>query len=483
VNEPNPVIRQVVLAIGAATAAILIVLLITSGGNRYSLRMVLPNASGLQSGSAVKIGGAGVGSVSSIDIGKDDQVHVTLSIDTGDARVTSATRIAIRSENLLGDKFVDVQTPAGGRQLPSGSTIPASRITFPVDLDQVLGVLDGNTRTRLAILINEAGLALSGRHADFNSFLQMAPPAFDRITNVLDRLSADNSALGQLVLHSSRIVGDLAVQRRALLGTIDVAGKALETVAQRRASLRATLAAAPATLTSLRRFLSSLQSTTVPLGPAARLLATTAPALRATLAQLEPFRMAAKPALAAAQSVAPLLTRLGVQAAPVISSSLPTVSELATFAQASPPLTSALGASIDNIMGAVQGWARAIQGRDSIGHLFRGHLSLDAEMVKSVLSQLPAFAPIVAGRRYRAAQQPLAHPPTPAVAPAAPAATPAPTAASAPPPAGAQPLQGLPKIVGGLLGTVLSGVAHRPPPSGQPSGTTLSKLLGFLLKP
>jgi hypothetical protein len=243
----------------------------------------------------------------------------------------------------------------------------------------------------------------------------------------------------------------------------------MRTTALRRADLRQTLALAPGTLASAQRFLADLRSTAAPLGPAAQAITATAPRLTATLDALPAFQQAAEPALTTAIQVAPLLTELGVQATPVVVRANPTVQALADFARASGPLSTALNVSIDDALGLVEGWARSIQGRDYIGHVFHGRALLGPEFVRSLLSQLTPRASNA--RRSPAAiataRLPLAQSTAPTSA--------APSGGSNPASAPTGPARGLSQILSGIAGNTGSALKQ--------TGGSLTQLLNYLLKP
>jgi hypothetical protein len=61
---------------------------------------------------------------------------------------------------------------------------------------------------------------------------------------------------------------------------------------------------------------------------------------------------------------------------------------LESLARTAPPLTGALDTGIDDLLGFVEGWARAIQTRDGPGHIFRGHVSLGPAAIRSAVADL-----------------------------------------------------------------------------------------------
>jgi phospholipid/cholesterol/gamma-HCH transport system substrate-binding protein len=373
-----------------AAAALAIVLVSMTGGSDFRVELRLPTSSGLRQGSDVKVGGVTVGKVARLDLGRDDLVEVGLSVDPDKARVGAGASVAIRSANLLGQKFVDLQPGDHAAPARSGVVIPASRVTTPVDLDEIYAVLDGGTRARLGVLINEAGTAFTGRKVDLNTLLRGLPAQLDKAADLVAQLNGDNATLRDLVARSDRFVSRINASRGDLTGVVRAAGQTMESLAARRPQLTESLRRAPHTLVTTRRFLDDLRATTVPLGPAARALSAVSPALSSTLGELEPFRRAAAPALREAAAVAPLLGRLGDGATPVVERANPTVASLDRLVDAAPPLTRALDIGVDDVMGFVQGWPRALQTRDGAGHVFRGHFSMGPEFIRGAVGTLLA---------------------------------------------------------------------------------------------
>lgn len=378
-----PVVVGVIAALGVALGTAVAV-----GEEPYRLRLVLDNASGLRGGSEVRIGDVTAGKVASVALGPRDQVVAELELEPAHAPVGRDASVAISSLNLLGQKYVALAKGDPARPAPSGFTVPRSRLSTSTDLDQVLNVLDTDTRTRLAILINEAGFAVSGRRADFNQLLRELPRTTAAATELLDQFVGDNRTLAHLVDRSDAFIAQIARERRGLGTMVDTLGQTAATFAARRTQLRQTLERAPDTLRSLQGFLGDLRATTLPLGPAARDVAATAPALTSMLTELEPFRRAAEPALGEARRLAPALNTLARGATPVVRRATPTLRSMADFSRALVPVTDTLDHSMDNLLAIVHNWSRAIQFRDGLSHVFNAQLAVSPETLLSAIRRL-----------------------------------------------------------------------------------------------
>jgi virulence factor Mce-like protein len=466
---------RIVGAVSALAALATVAILTTGGDAPYKVRLYLSNASGLKSGSPVIVGGVTAGSVA-VKLDDRDRIVADLKLDNGVGPVGKDASAAITATNFLGQKRVELTLGDTRDPAPSGAVLPAANVTTPTDLDQVLAVLDSDTRTRTMILLNEAGGAVFGRQVDIRSLLKDFPIGLSDAAGALHKLGADNRSLRDVVAHTGRFVAQVTAQRAALTRTVATVGQTAKLVATRRAELQTTLSRAPGTLRTLQRFLTQLDATARPLGPAARAIQQAAGPLSDTLAQVKPFTNAANPTLAEATAVAPVLTSLANRATPVLRRAAPVAGDLAVTSRALPPVADTLDHSADNVIAILENWSRAIQFRDGLGHVFRGEATVSAELLNSMLRRL---LPATTGRGGKPADpkapakpgllKQLVTPAKPPVSNAAPAAAPVP----------AKPLDALASAVE----KTLSGLVP-PPKQGDPGdGTSGKSLLDYLLRP
>lgn len=410
--------RPSALAPAALAAAVVLVIVIALGGGEdpYLAKLRMANAGGLKDGSPVTIGGVDVGKVD-VDVDVPGRVAVAeLRIQRKYAPIGRDATATIVAQNLLGQKQVQLTPGDPNDAAPSGFVIPGNRITEATDLDRVLNVLDADTRTRLAVFVNEAGTAFTGRRADFNKFLRDIAPAISNGTDLVRELGSDNRRLRTLLETSDRFVAEMAQRRDDVVRFVDRVGKAAAASSGKRVQLRQTLRQTPDALRTLRAFLTELRGTTKPLGPAARQLSAASAPLRQALDQLEPFRKSAAPALRTAKTVAPTLERLALRATPVLRSATPTTAALRrTVAEELPPVTATTDRSLNNTLAVIDNWAGAIQFRDRLSHIFRGEASFTLDAIASAVERL-APTPARAVRK-RSAKPPSAKPSPAASAP------------------------------------------------------------------
>jgi phospholipid/cholesterol/gamma-HCH transport system substrate-binding protein len=376
----------VVLAAVALTALAGLVFLGRESG--YLLRLELDDAAGLRKDFAVKVGGVPVGTVEQVELDPDDRAVVELRLEEAVAPVGRGATAAIRPSNLLGEKYVDLEPGDPSRPAPSGMLIPRSRTATPTELDDLLAVLDGDTRVALGIFLEEQGRALGGRGSDLASTLVRLPPALDETRELVAGLSHDNRALGRMIEESDRILSSVSRERTSLGRLVHAAGGALDALASRRAELGETIRRAPGTMVQLRHSLIELERAAVPLGPAARGLSATAAPLDETLRELPAFADAAGPALRIARRAAPLLTRLGRQASPVVGRLRPMTASLDAYVGRLDPVTDLFDHGIADLLGVLQGWARTTRNKDAAGHVLRADLVMGGDLRGQLLDYI-----------------------------------------------------------------------------------------------
>ncbi|MFF2552986.1 MCE family protein [Nocardia sp. NPDC058058] len=100
---------------------------------------IFTSSSGVLPGSKVRIAGVPVGSVSRVTVGKDHLAHVDFDIDN-QYHVYSGTQAAIRYENLVGDRYLELmEGPGTAQPLRKGATIGVEHTKPALDLDMLLG--------------------------------------------------------------------------------------------------------------------------------------------------------------------------------------------------------------------------------------------------------------------------------------------------------------------------------------------------------
>lgn len=132
----------------------------------FQLKAVLENAPPISKGQAVRIAGVDVGKVSAVEpVGGDSPaVVVTMKLTDDALPIHKDAQIKVRPRLFFeGNLFFDVRpgTPGSGT-VEDGDTIPVTQTSAPVQLDQVLGTLQSDTREDLQKLLIGYGDAING---------------------------------------------------------------------------------------------------------------------------------------------------------------------------------------------------------------------------------------------------------------------------------------------------------------------------------
>jgi virulence factor Mce-like protein len=373
-------------ALGLAAVVLIYVLTSSGSGSGYVVRAEFQDVDGLRTGSTVKVDGVPAGIVSSISVTPRDTAIAMLRVDPSAAPIGSGASVQIRPTDLLGEHYVQLTVGNLASPQPSGTFVPMSQTSATVELDQILNMLDVNTRTRLRILIDEAGIGLAGRGADFNTLLSQLPPNLDQARQLLGQVASQNTTMQNLILEGDRITAAVNGKRDQLGHLIGVAAGALGAVAARQAQLGATIAGAPGALTQLQTALGQVGTASTALMPAAESLQAAAGPLTTTLRALPPFANSADATLVTARQVAPALERLGRDARGPLQSLRPTALDLKSVTGAAAPILTELDQrAMKDLLWFVENWALGLKGRDALGHFIGANLQLDPSIVISAV--------------------------------------------------------------------------------------------------
>jgi phospholipid/cholesterol/gamma-HCH transport system substrate-binding protein len=92
------------------------------GGSFYSLSAEFNNVTGLKSGADVAMAGVPVGRVSSIGLTKNDRAKVSFLMRK-DIRITDDAIASIKTQGLIGDKFIKISQGGSDKILAPGDVL------------------------------------------------------------------------------------------------------------------------------------------------------------------------------------------------------------------------------------------------------------------------------------------------------------------------------------------------------------------------
>jgi virulence factor Mce-like protein len=205
---------------------------------RYQLYVQLSNAEELTRGAEVHMGGALVGSVSSITA---DRLPSGRPIALLDLRLNKTvaplpvdSRFTVRLKGAIGLKYLDVTLGQSRRTWKDGATVPLSQTGALTDLDQVLSMF--TPATRLGIAASTVGFSdtLAGRGGNLNDAIGAFVPLVTDLKPVMRNLAARGTDLRGFIrgLGSfSAALAPVAQTQADLFGNLNTTFRALAGVA------------------------------------------------------------------------------------------------------------------------------------------------------------------------------------------------------------------------------------------------------------
>jgi phospholipid/cholesterol/gamma-HCH transport system substrate-binding protein len=176
----------------------------------YRLNAVFPRAIDIAPGTPVRIAGVNVGQTTGLKR-YGDAAEVGMEISESGLPIHRDATVKIRPRLFLeGNWFVELQPGSpGSPSMPSGSTIPITHASDPVQLEQVLDALNTETRSNLQTFLIEYGKALAEKPTAAQNAEQ---EPYDRGLNAAQ-------ALDQAARHAPAATRDSAIVNQALAGT------------------------------------------------------------------------------------------------------------------------------------------------------------------------------------------------------------------------------------------------------------------------
>jgi phospholipid/cholesterol/gamma-HCH transport system substrate-binding protein len=283
-------------------------------------------------GQTVDIAGVQVGQITKVDL-VNGRAIVTMELDTKYAhRVHPNATMLLRPKTGLKDMIVELNpgTAASGPAVKDGYTVPVSNTLPDVNLDEILAVLDGDTRTYLQMLLNGAATGLDKNGGNLAQvFRRLEPTARD--TAKITKLLGQRRQYIRRSIHNFGVFANALAARDHQLGTfVDSSNEVFRRFANQDANLQRTIALLPAALRDTNTALRQAATFADEAGPALSALRPGARALGPSLVATRPFLRETTPII---QNQLRPFTRV---VTPVVKELRPAASQ---FADATPDLT------------------------------------------------------------------------------------------------------------------------------------------------
>jgi phospholipid/cholesterol/gamma-HCH transport system substrate-binding protein len=405
-------IKRLILA-AAVVAAIVLVVLLVSGDDSsdgYRIRAVFDNGGFMVKGEQVRVAGANVGEIESVDVSmpgdvvaykgdkavrKSGKAIIVMNItDPGFQDFRQDATCLIRPQSLIGEKFVDcrptlprapgTEPPPALKQVPDGQPgageylLPLGNNGTSVDPDLINDIQTLPYAQRFRLILNELGAGLAGRGEDIEVLVKRANPVLRDVDRLFGILSAQRNQLAQLASNSEEILGPLSRERSHVAGFFTNAGAAAEASSEKGPELEAALRKFPTFLGEFRKTMISLKSFSDAGTPLFEDFGTAAPSLTDATRTLTPFSEALTVSLKS-------LGKAGEASGPYFAEADPVVRKARDLAQSGVVPTTELARLLVNLK-KTGGWdglteliydsTASINGFDQHGHFGRTRVTL-----------------------------------------------------------------------------------------------------------
>ena len=240
-------------------------------------------------GQTVNVAGVEVGEISRVRL-EDGKAIVTLRLEEDSVPVYKDASVLLRPKTGLKDMVAELNpgTKQAG-ELEDGARIPIGQTEPDVNLDEILSVLDSDTRSYLQLLLADGAQGLDGTGRDLANTIRRFEPTARYTRQVAEGLADRRENIKRAVHNFSLVVDELGGRDDQLAEFVENSNAVFAALARQDASLRATLEELPSTLTATRTALGKAELLADELGPTLQALRPGARALGPSLRQTRPF--------------------------------------------------------------------------------------------------------------------------------------------------------------------------------------------------
>ena len=241
-------------------------------------------------GQSIRVAGVKVGDVTGVEL-VEGRAVATFAIDRDYLPVYRDATILMRPQTPLKDQFFELDP--GSREageFEEGATISVSNTLPDISLDQIVSVLDTDSRAYLRLLVVGLGEGLEGRDSDLGRALGSLGPINRDLRRVSSAVAARDDSLARLVHNLNVLSGAVGRRDDDLAELVETSNAALGAIATEAPDLERATAELPGTLATARRALADTEPLARAHGP--------------TLNELRPFARGLGPVASSTRELA-----------------------------------------------------------------------------------------------------------------------------------------------------------------------------------
>lgn len=269
------------------------------GSDFVDYKATLPTAQSITpgQGQTVNVAGVQVGEISNVDL-VDGRAVVTLHLREKYTPIFKDATALVRPKTGLNDMIIEL-SPGSKTSgvLPTSAPIPVEQSLAPVNLDEILEGLDGDTRNYLQLLLGAGGQALDGNERELSNTFRRFEPTGSALRRITGKLDERRGNIKRTITNFRKISESLADKDKDLAALVDSSESVFRSFANQDARLRETLRELPPTLEATNTGLAKVDDLATQLGPGLERLRPAARALGPSLRQTRPFLRTTTPVI------------------------------------------------------------------------------------------------------------------------------------------------------------------------------------------
>jgi phospholipid/cholesterol/gamma-HCH transport system substrate-binding protein len=262
------------------------------------MKVELPTAQAVTPGQGqfVRVAGVKIGSIGPVEL-EDGHATVEIEIDNEyEGLIREDATMLLRPKTGLKDMFLEVD-PGRGKPLEEGATLRLGNAIQDVNLDEILAMLDRDTREYLLLLIHGAGKGLEGRGRDLREVFRLFEPTHRDLARLNSSVATRKVNLRRLVTALERLSSELAGREDELGDLVSSAARVFRAYASEDRNISAAVRELPKALTQTTRTVTEVERLAEVLGPASEALRAPSRALGRYQRALRPLSIEAEPLL------------------------------------------------------------------------------------------------------------------------------------------------------------------------------------------
>ena len=253
-------------------------------------------------GQEVTVAGVKVGDVGPVEL-EDGRAVVRLDLIPDEVGpVYRNATLLVRPKTLIQDQSIALDPGTPDRSLPDdgrigeGDRLGAASTQVNVNTDELIAMLDVDTRDYLRTLLDAGGQGLKDRGKDLRALLELSEPTFRQTDQVVSALAERRAMVRRLVSNFRKLAEASAEKDGELASLVDASAATFGALGEREAELTEATERLPGALAATRAALSDGRALVLEAGPALE-------ALRPAARRLGPALVAAQPLLRSARPI------------------------------------------------------------------------------------------------------------------------------------------------------------------------------------